>query len=264
MVIITLLSDFGLKDQYVAQMKAVILSLCPNADIVDISHGVERHNIAMGSYLLETTAPYFPDGTIHVAVVDPGVGGSRLPVVAVCEHSVLVGPDNGLLLRASKKLGFKAAYWIRNREFVRERPSSTFHGRDVFAPTAGKIAAGHKPRETGPRVTRLVGLDIPSVHVSKQRIACNVLHVDAFGNVILNVIKENVKRFGLRPNQTIKISARGQEHQAMFVKSYFDVASERLAVLWGSQGYLEVALPKDNAARLLGVEAFDPMELSFN
>jgi S-adenosyl-L-methionine hydrolase (adenosine-forming) len=108
MAVITLLSDFGLVDPYVAQMKAVILSIVPEAEIVDISHGVEKYNIASGSYLLETTLPFFPTGSIHVAVVDPGVGGPRLPIAIDCDHGTLIGPDNGLLARAADRLGFRA------------------------------------------------------------------------------------------------------------------------------------------------------------
>ena len=149
LVVITLLSDFGLSDPYVAQMKGVICSTASGAEIIDISHGVEKHNIGVGSYLLETTAPFFPDGSIHVAVVDPGVGGSRLPIAVVCERGVLVGPDNGLLARTAHKLGFQAAYRIQNSQFSRDRVSSTFHGRDVFVYTAAKIAQGREPSEIG-------------------------------------------------------------------------------------------------------------------
>ena len=109
MVTITLLSDFGLTDSYVAEMKGVILSEDPDLKIVDVSHGIERHNIPMGSFILETALPYFPQGSIHVAVVDPGVGTERLPLVMLCERGVLVGPDNGLLIRAAERLGLKAA-----------------------------------------------------------------------------------------------------------------------------------------------------------
>ena len=112
MPIITLLSDFGTKDSYVAQMKGVILGLRPDCQIVDISHEVARQNVAMGSFLLETAVSYFPRGTVHVAVVDPGVGSERLPLVAECRHGILVGPDNGLLVRAGRRLGFVAAYRI--------------------------------------------------------------------------------------------------------------------------------------------------------
>src|SRR6266852_721594 len=139
MRIVTLLSDFGLRDSYVAQMKGTILENCPDTTIVDISHEIERHNIPMGSFILETTTPYFPKDTIHVAVVDPGVGSARKPIVVKCETAFFVGPDNGLMARACEKLGLKSIYEIREEEFLRKPVSSTFHGRDIFARVSGMI-----------------------------------------------------------------------------------------------------------------------------
>src|SRR3989454_10899726 len=129
MRVVALLSDFGLRDGYVAQMKGTILDLCPSAVITDISHDVQRHNIPMGSFILETTAPYFPKDTIHVAVVDPGVGSARNAIVVECETAIFVGPDNGVMARASEKSGLESIYEIREQEFLRKPLSSTFHGR---------------------------------------------------------------------------------------------------------------------------------------
>ena len=160
MRVVALLSDFGLRDGYVAQMKGTILDLCPSAVITDISHDVQRHNIPMGSFILETTAPYFPKDTIHVAVVDPGVGSARNAIVVECESALFVGPDNGLMARASENLGVKSIHKIRAEEFQRKDVSSTFHGRDVFAYAAGMIASGRRPEEVGPRVSKLETLDL--------------------------------------------------------------------------------------------------------
>src|SRR5438094_587470 len=133
-------------------MKGTIIDLCPTAVITDISHDIERHNISMGSFILETTVPYFPRDTIHVAVVDPGVGSSRNAIVVECERGVFVGPDNGLMTRASERLGLKSIYETREKEFHRTPISSTFHGRDVFAYVAGLIASGRRAEEVGPRL----------------------------------------------------------------------------------------------------------------
>src|SRR6267378_6471649 len=160
MKIVTLLSDFGLRDGYIAQMKGTILDLCPSAVITDISHYVERHNIPMGSFILETTTPYFPEDTIHVAVVDPGVGSARKAIVIECNAGLLIGPDNGLMARASEKLGLKSIHEIREKEFQRKPVSSTFHGRDVFAHVAGLIASGRKPGDVGPRLAQIEKLDL--------------------------------------------------------------------------------------------------------
>src|SRR5437867_13412902 len=140
MRVVTLLSDFGLGDGYVAQMKGTILDLCPDAVITDISHDIERHNIPMGSFILETTTPYFPRGTIHVAVVDPGVGSARKAIVIECSTGLFIGPVNGLMARACDKVALKLIYQIRNEELQRRPPSATSHGRDIFAYVAGLIA----------------------------------------------------------------------------------------------------------------------------
>src|SRR5467141_5333961 len=205
MALITLLSDFGLTDPYVAEMKGVILSANPDQTIVDVSHGIERHNIAMGSFVLETALPYFPHGSIHVAVVDPGVGTERLPLVLLCERGILVGPDNGLLVRAAEKLGFKTAYQIDSHRFKGEKVSATFHGRDVFARTAAKLADGLRPDTVGAVVKELVRLDIPSVSVSDEGMTCTVLHVDSFGNVILNLGEEEFLRLGLHDDRQLEV-----------------------------------------------------------
>src|SRR2546426_3593377 len=205
MATITLLSDFGLTDPYVAEMKAVILSTDPNLEIVDVSHGIERHNIAMGSFVLETALPYFPQGSIHVGVVDPGVGTQRLSLVVLCKQGMLVGPDNGLLVRAAERLGFKAAYQIDSRRFKGEKVSATFHGRDVFARTAAKLADGLRPNTVGAIVKELVRLDIPSVSVSDEGMTCNVLHVDSFGNLILNLGEEEFLRLGLHDDRQLEV-----------------------------------------------------------
>src|SRR3989442_6093148 len=194
MRVVTLLSDFGSRDGYVAQMKGAILDLCPNAVITDISHDVERHNIPMGSFILETSVPYFPEATIHVAVVDPGVGSARKAIVIECNAGLLIGPDNGLMARASEKLGLKSIYEIREKEFHRTSVSSTFHGRDVFAYAAGLIASGRRPEEVGPRISKLEKLDVSQPKLSGKSLICHVLHVDAFGSVVTDVEEKVVQR----------------------------------------------------------------------
>src|SRR5712691_8692094 len=187
MTVVTLLSDFGSRDGYVAQMKGTIIENCPDATVVDISHEIERYNIPMGSFILETTAPYFPKGTIHVAVVDPGVGSARKAIVIECETALFVGPDNGLMARASEGLGLKSIREIREKEFQRKPVSSTFHGRDIFAYVAGMLASGRRPDEVGPRVSKLEKLPLSPPRLSGKTLICHVLHVDAFGNVITDV-----------------------------------------------------------------------------
>ncbi len=263
MRVVTLLSDFGLRDGYVAQMKGIILDCCPKAVITDISHDVERHNIPMGSFILETTAPFFPKGTIHVAVVDPGVGSARKAIVVECKTGVFVGPDNGLVARASEKLGLKSIYEIGEKEFQRTFVSSTFHGRDVFARVAGLIASGRRPEEVGPRVSRLETLHLSPPKLSGKTLICHVLHLDAFGNVITDVDGEMARKIPVKFGGAVEIRSGTRKLQAEYVRFYYEVDKSAIAVLLGSQGFLEVAIREENAKDKLDVKPLDKLELRF-
>src|SRR5467141_638519 len=261
MALITMLSDFGLIDPYVAEMKGVILSANPDRKIVDVSHGIERHNIAMGSFVLETALPYFPHGSIHVAVVDPGVGTERLPLVLLCERGILVGPDNGLLVRVAERLGFKTAYQIDSHRFEGEKVSSTFHGRDVFARTAAKLANGLNPKSVGGEVKQLVKLDVPNVNISHGRAHCTILYVDSFGNVVLNLPEEDITRSGLHQGDHITIETKNGRFSGSVGRTYSDISHAEIGILLGSQGYLEIALREGSAAARLGLKQLDRIEI---
>jgi len=263
MRVVTLLSDFGLGDGYVAQMKGTILDLCPNAVITDISHDVERHNIPMGSFILETTVPYFSKGTIHGAVVDPGVGSNRKAIVVECKTAVLVGPDNGLMARASQKLGLMNAYEIRKEKFRRKPLSTTFHGRDIFAYVAGRLASGQRPEEVGPRISELEKLPISPPRLLGKKLVCQVLHVDAFGNVITDADEKLVRRIPMEFGERVDIWLGKRKFQAQYARSYHEVGKGAIAVLLGSQGFLEIAIREDSAKNKLDVKALDKLEFRF-
>jgi S-adenosylmethionine hydrolase len=263
MRVVTLLSDFGLGDGYVAQMKGTILENCPDATVVDISHEIERHNIPMGSFILETSAPYFPKGTIHVAVVDPGVGSVRKAIVIQCNAGLLIGPDNGLMARASEKLGLKSIYEIREREFQRSPVSSTFHGRDIFAYAAGLIASGRKPKEVGPKVSKLEKLNLVPPKLSGKSLICHVLHVDNFGNVVTDVEERMAQRLPVKLGETVEIRSWTRKLQARYVRSYYEIDKGALALLLGSQGFLEIAVREGSARDKLDVKSLDHLELQF-
>jgi len=263
MKIVTLLSDFGLRDGYVAQMKGTILENCPDITIVDISHEIERHNIPMGSFILETTTPYFPKDTLHVAVVDPGVGSARKAIVVECNLGLFVGPDNGLMARASEKLGLKAIYEIREKEFHRTSVSSTFQGRDVFAYVAGLIASGRRPEEVGPKVSKLEKLNLNPPKLSGKSLTCHVLHVDAFGNVVNDVEEKMVRRIPVRFGDTVEIRSWTRKLQAQYVRSYHEVDKGGVALLLGSQGFLEIAVREGSARDKLDVKPLDHLEFQF-
>jgi S-adenosyl-L-methionine hydrolase (adenosine-forming) len=264
MATITLLSDFGLTDPYVAEMKGVILSANPHLKIVDVSHGVERHNIAMGSFILETALPYFPEDSIHAAIVDPGVGSKRVSLVVQCSRGILVGPDNGLLVRAAEKLGFKAAYQIDSQRFRTEKVSSTFQGRDVFARTVGELANGLKPNAVGGEVKQLVKLDIPKVSISSDIADCTVLYIDSFGNVILNLAEESITRLDPHGTGHVSIETKQGRFATLVGGTYSDIALEQLGIIPGSQGYLEIAMRERSAAARLAVKPLDQVKIRFS
>lgn len=259
---ITLLTDFGIVDPYVAQMKAVIhSSAAPGTNVVDISHGIEKHNVVMGSYILETSAPWFPAGSVHLAVVDPSVGTSRIPIVVECDRGVLVGPDNGLLARTGDLLGFKAAYRIENSPFRRDYVSSTFHGRDIFAQTAAMISQGRKPSEVGSVIEKLVRLDRPVVEILKEPIHCQVLYVDSFGNVIIDIAKDQISELRLRRKGIVKIVSGRKNYECMLVETYSQIPRDQNGLLVGSQGYLELARKEASAAAKMGLKAGSLLKL---
>lgn len=262
MAIVTLLSDFGLRDGYAAQMKGVILDKYPGATIVDISHEIERHNILMGSFVLETTVSYFPKGTIHVAVVDPGVGSHRKPIVIKCDSGVLLGPDNGLMARASEKLGLKSICQIQERSLSKNPVSNTFHGRDIFARAAGMLLTGKRPEELGESGSKLEKLNVAPCQFRGNKLTCQVLHIDNFGNVITNAEEEQFRRIR-KIRERITIRSKKGEFRARIVRSYHELGPDVVGVLMGSQAYLEIALRERSAREELDLKPLDRLEFRF-
>jgi len=259
---ITLLSDFGLKDRYAAQMKAVILSICPKATIVDISHQVERHNLRMGAFILASAAPYFPDGTIHVAVVDPGVGGKRRPILIATTRSFYVGPDNGLLLLAAKSHEINKVYHIVERRFMADKISATFHGRDIFAPVAAHIANGVEPSRIGRVVTDFVVPDYSEAKIERGAVDCEVVHIDGFGNVVTNLHSRDLGKTAVRYGSLFKLKHKGKSVGLKLCRTYSDVHVGALQALIGSHGFLEIAVNQGSAAKRLEVTQASKLKLS--
>ncbi len=261
MPLVTLLTDFGFEDTYVAQMKGVILKHSPDCQIVDLSHKVQRHSVVQGAFLLETAVPYFPPETIHVAVVDPGVGSSRLPIIVKCKSATLVGPDNGLLAPASRRLGFEAAYKIGGTLLRVESTSPTFQGRDIFAKVAALLTTGRLPESLGSAVTSIVDPELPKPRISTKQLLCAVLHVDTWGNIISNATNVLVKtRF--RQGERLAVQSGGDRWEARYARTYSDVHPGELALLQGSQGYLELAAREDSARELTGLKVLDKLRIT--
>ncbi len=238
MALVTLLTDFGTADGYVGAMKGVLYSRAPGTRVVDISHEIPAHDIGAAAHALTNTVPYFPAGTIHVCVVDPGVGGERKAVIVVRNDQILVGPDNGVFALVAPRP--QAAYEITEAAYLRDRPSMTFHGRDIFAAAAAQLARGGKPEDAGPQVV-LRG-KLPQEHA--EGAAIQVAHVDVFGNLITNLTKKRIPA-----GASFRVAGR---NIAVLSGSYENVGEGELLAYVGSRNTLEIAIRSGNAAETLG------------
>jgi S-adenosylmethionine hydrolase len=259
--IVTLTTDFGLKDPYVAEMKATILSICPTAQIIDVTHEVKKFSIPTGAFMLASAAPYFPNGTIHVAVVDPGVGSTRRPVVIQTEGGFFVGPDNGLMMLAAEAQSIKQVREVRSRRFMLTHVSATFHGRDIFAPVAAHLANDVPIEEFGPPISDFVKPSFAQVFITADEAVGEVLHVDDFGNVITNIKAKDAEAFRGDIMQIQLAHAQPLQVKKLY-KAYADGAPQEPLVLIGSHGYLEVAVNQGSAAAKFSLKVGDQVRLS--
>jgi S-adenosylmethionine hydrolase len=257
--IIALTTDFGLRDPYVAEMKAVILSICPNATIVDVSHQIEKFNIRMGAYVLASASPFFPDDTIHLAVVDPGVGTRRQPVLLQTKHRYFIGPDNGLLALAAENDGIKRIHRITNEKLMLPRASNTFHGRDIFAPASAHLANGTPPAEFGPAVRKIVTPKFAKIIKRKDLIVGEVIHVDDFGNIITNLTENHLKSMQVKRN--VRVELKNTRLRLKLGRTYQDVKPHRPLALIGSHNFLEISVNQGNAAGAFNIRSGDEVAL---
>ena len=259
---ITLTTDFGLKDPYAAEMKAVILGISPNAVIIDITHEVAKFNVRMGAYVLSSAAPYFPRGTIHVAVVDPGVGTQRRPILIQTKQGFFVGPDNGILVMATENQGIKRIYEITNPKFMLSKVSSTFHGRDVFAPAAAHLAGRVNPAEFGPEIHEITKPELAKVTKRKNVLFGEVLHVDNFGNIITNVRETELAR--IRVKERVNVELPDHKLKLKFCRAYADAKPQQPLALIGSHSYLEIAMNQGDAAAEFNTKVGDKVTVSLS
>jgi S-adenosylmethionine hydrolase len=262
MSIISLLSDFGHKDPYVAEMKAVILSINPQAQIVDITHEIEKFNIRMGAYVLASAAPYFPPKTIHVAVVDPGVGTKRRPIIAETSRSLYVGPDNGLLMLAAHKEHIKKVYQIDNPKYMLSKVSKTFHGRDIFAPAAAHLTQEIKPSDFGPAIQDYIFPEFAKPHLRNGELLGEVLHIDDFGNIVSNITAEDLEKMGFHEGNSILVRLGGKTLTMRFCSAYGEVQAGTPLALIGSSNFLEVAVNQGSASRNFKAKVGDTFHVS--
>lgn len=249
--LISLLTDFGLKDPFVGEMKAIILSICPSARIVDITHEVEKFNIRSGSFLLAGAVRYFPSGTVHLAVVDPGVGSKRRPIVVQSPRSLFVGPDNGLLIPAAQAEGETRVFELKNRKLTLEEVSTTFHGRDIFAPAAAHLACGFPVNEVGPEITDYVKPCLLEPKYAGDSAKCEIVYVDSFGNLITNLPSTRLAEMNLHVGTRLRLTVGNRKVNARLVRTYSDLKKGEVGVLEGSHGFVEIAAYERSVARFL-------------
>jgi S-adenosylmethionine hydrolase len=253
---ITLTTDFGLKDPYVAEMKGVILSIDFQAKVVDVTHEVDKFSVRMGAYMLASIAPYFPPGAVHVAVVDPGVGSSRRAIVVQTKRACFVGPDNGVLMLAATAQKIEHIYELCNPKFMLPQVSNTFHGRDIFAPAAARLDMGVAAKEFGVEVFDPVTPKFSKVEPKDGVLVGEVLHVDGFGNAITNLTQKD-----LAQATSLKVNFHHVSLQLALAKAYDQVKPQQATTLVGSSGFLEVALNQGNFAKKYRVKAGDKVEV---
>jgi len=257
--LITLTTDFGTRDAYVGSMKGVILSIARNVSIVDISHDLPAHRVLPAALLLREVCPRFPDGTIHVAVVDPGVGGSRRPVLLRIGEQFYVGPDNGTFGLLLAAFGLSAGWQLDHAGyFPPHKRSRTFHGRDLFAPAAALLAAGVPPDSLGTPLRDPMPLDVPPCSRRADTLAGEVLWIDHFGNGVTNLAEDAIRDWSAGAPFRVRVADRTLPGLS---SSYESVPrGEPLAIL-SSFGTLEIACNQAPAHRAIGLREGTPVTL---
>jgi S-adenosyl-L-methionine hydrolase (adenosine-forming) len=257
MRIVTLLSDFGLQDHYVAAMKGVMLGINPDLNIIDVTHMIAPQDIMSAAFVLGQAFPCFPRGTIHVAVVDPGVGTSRKALAAFAGDQFFVAPDNGILTYVAQSQENFRAYEITADHYFRKPVSSTFHGRDIFAPVAAYISRGIDLAKFGPVLEKPKQLPVPKLQkVGDSLMQATVLAVDRFGNAVTNLRAEDVPVFEAANARPCKFLA-GQKEIGSFRRAFGEGRPGEIFVVPGSSGYLEIVMRDGSASSELNLRPGD-------
>ena len=255
--LITLLTDFGTQDYFVAAMKGVILSRNWNARIVDITHDIPPQDIHAGAFNLLSTYKDFPPGTIHLGVVDPGVGSARRAIIVTCAGRLFVGPDNGLFSWICERERKWRAFAVTNESFFRQPISNTFHGRDVFAPVAAALSLGSEPQDFGSELTDIVRLEsLEPIEVDDRAIQGRIIHIDRFGNCVTNLTSQ-VLRSRNAPTAW-RMVLNGQEINS-FHPFFAEAAAREIFCTSGSAGFLEISIRNSSAAKALNVQRGDAL-----
>lgn len=256
MAVITLLTDFGLQDEYVGVLKGVILSNNPKATIVDISHGIDAHDIVAAAHALKSSYGYFPEGSVHVAIVDPGVGTERAIIAARCNRHLFLAPDNGLLEPILRNGSSTTIHRVENEELFRHPVSRTFHGRDIFAPVAAHLSMGLAIEALGPSlgIEQVLSLATGGPRfLGAKELEGRVVAIDRFGNLITNVHCDDMAKL---EGGAMTINIGNHTIEGM-VENYAQSGSKSPVAIFGSRGCLEIAICSGNAARTLNMAKGD-------
>jgi S-adenosylmethionine hydrolase len=262
--VITFLTDFGLQDDFVGTCHGVIARIAPEARVIDVTHGIPPQAILQGALVLRSTTTYMPVG-VHLAVVDPGVGGHRRPLaVRTADGRTFVGPDNGLLLLAADELRIEAAHELVDERYRLPDVSRTFHARDVFAPAAAHLAAGVAIEELGPPIapSDLVRVSVPDPRVGKSQISANVVGVDRFGNVATNMRNDHVTSLGVAHGERVEVRLTFERYYAVVADTFADAAPGELILYEDSYGLVTLAISNGNAARLTRLSVGDELRIA--
>lgn len=256
--IIGLITDFGSRGQlYVASMKGVILTINPNVKVIDISHNITPFSIVEASYVIKTTYHYYPEGTVFVIVVDPGVGSSReILAVKTVNNYYFVGPNNGIFLGAFELSEFKECIEITNEDYFIKPVSKTFHGRDVMAPIAAHITKGVPLSNFGVNfdLNKQIYYPIEFIKISNKELRCTIQYIDDFGNITTNI---QANSFPLKIGAILTINSKQTEIKGSFVEFFNEGNKDSIILLFGSSGFLEISKNQGNAAYDLGVSVGD-------
>lgn len=255
--IITLLTDFGTKDGYVGAVKGVIKRINPQAEIVDVTHDVDSYDVLGAAFALNSFYRYFPKGTIHLAVVDPGVGSLRQPILVKTKDFLFVGPDNGIFSFVYQREDITDIIIISNKKYFLAEPSSTFHARDIFAPVAAYLSLGIETNEFGSPAKECMKFTFPQPELKGRSLKGEVIHIDRFGNLITNIPG------GLLENKRNAEIIVGKSKIKGISRSYFEIKEQELGALIGSSDFLELAINQGSAQAFLKAKVGDTIRIDF-
>ena len=261
--IITLTTDFGVRDAFVASVKGVILKINPQVQIVDITNDVSPQDIWEAAFTLRTAYSHFPKGTIHLAIVDPGVGSGRKPIIVVTESYYFVGPDNGLFSLIYQEAERIRVHHITSTHYFLPNPGPTFHGRDIFAPVAGWLSKGIPSGNFGEEITDYIKLNIPAPKITPNSIEGHIIHIDRFGNIITNITYLNIKTLLSEGMELFDatINCAGRDIKGLR-RYYAEAGSGEPGAIINSSGALEIFMFKQNARTALSIKRGDAVRLT--